>query len=309
MELEGRIVAVTGATGFLGRHVVEELRRRGARVRAVVRNPKKAAFAGDVELAEADLSDRAAMARAFAGADAVIANAALSTRLTRGWEEFVEANAKGSENVVGACADAGVQRIVNVSTAAVYQASLWRKNGLDTPLFDHVAGPGLTWNRITTNWKYTWSKARGEAAARRLCGELGLKLTVVRPGPIYGPHDRKIVPRYARMMGWPVLLAPTVRVPHVHAGDVAVAIAGALANDATIGRCYHVTGTSVSLYEIFSTWKRIAGRGPVLIPVPVPVGMVFDDGDAERDLGYRARSIEEGLRDVLAHPIPPFESD
>ena len=97
-----------------------------------------------------------------------------------------------------------------------------------------------------------------------------------------------------------VRLAPTFQAPHVHAGDVAIAIRGALANDASVGQSYNVTGTRVSPYQVLQTWKAITGTGPALIPVPVPLWIDYDDTAARRDLGFSCRGIEAGLREIVA---------
>jgi nucleoside-diphosphate-sugar epimerase len=286
-------VAITGATGFLGSHLVEVLREHHD-VRGVVRTPGKGAHLG-IELAKADLSDRAALAEGFAGCDALIANAALAP----GWkkpsaEEFIEANVRGADNQLMAAVDAGVKRIVWISTVAVYRTRLFtalteeaEKIDPDQPRFD--------WNNLTTDPGYARSKAAAERLAWKRAEEHGLQLTALRPGPIYGERDPKMTARYGRMLDRRVMLAPTVRLPHVHAGDVALAALGALDNPASAGRAYNTTGKSVSIRAFLQAWKRARGARTLLIPVPVPVRIAFDDSAAERDLGFRSRPISEAV--------------
>src|SRR5213594_1158063 len=101
MELGGAAVAVTGATGFLGRYVVDALLARGARVIGVVRNPERvpALAARGVEMRLADL---VALAAGFIGADAVVSNAALFALGNRSWEDHQRANVAGIRNVMEA---------------------------------------------------------------------------------------------------------------------------------------------------------------------------------------------------------------
>src|SRR6188768_3400157 len=98
MPLSALRVAVTGATGFLGGHVVARLAERGAQVRVVYRDAAKARALLDrgFEGAEADLGDPDALARAFSGCDAIVATAALATRERAAPEAFYAANAQGS---------------------------------------------------------------------------------------------------------------------------------------------------------------------------------------------------------------------
>src|SRR5512135_2752423 len=121
MELRGARVAVTGATGFLGRYLVDALLDAGARPIGVVRNPDRVPSlrARGVELRRADLADRGALAAGFAGADAVVSNAALLP-LGNGPAALEQANVVGTRNVYAAVADAGVRRAVQISSVAVY---------------------------------------------------------------------------------------------------------------------------------------------------------------------------------------------
>src|SRR2546426_1532727 len=123
-DLRAAAVAVTGATGFLGRYVVDVLLARGAHVIGVVRNPGRVPelAARGVELRQADLAERDRLARGFAGVQAVVSNAALFSLRNRSWEDHHRANIQGTENVFGALADAAVKRGVHVSSVAVYRA-------------------------------------------------------------------------------------------------------------------------------------------------------------------------------------------
>src|SRR4249919_642268 len=100
MELAGRTIAVTGATGFLGGFVARQLAARGARVRAVVRSPRKAEplAAAGMEVAAANLLDRASLVDAFRGVDAIASVAALYVLEPRPWSEFFAANVTGPQN-------------------------------------------------------------------------------------------------------------------------------------------------------------------------------------------------------------------
>ncbi|MEZ4315959.1 MAG: NAD-dependent epimerase/dehydratase family protein [Myxococcota bacterium] len=285
-------VAVTGATGFLGSHLVEVLKDRFD-VRGLVRSPEKGAHLG-IDLARADLSDVDALAAGMEGCDALVANAALAP----GWakptaEAFIEANVKGADHQLEAARRAGVTRIVWISTVAVYRTRLWRLLAEDAERIDPDQ-PRFDWNNLTTDPGYARSKAAAERLAWERAARDGLDLTVLRPGPIYGERDPKLTARYARMLRMPVTLAPTARLPHVHAGDVALAAAGALENPASAGQAYNVTGHSVSIRALLASWKHAMGSRTVLVPVPMPLRIAFDDRAAERDLGFRARPIDAG---------------
>jgi nucleoside-diphosphate-sugar epimerase len=293
MDLSQSTIAITGATGFLGSHIALELLDRGAKVRGVVRSPEKGAGLAErgVDFVAADLMDVNALTEAFSGVDAVVSNAALFTMKRASWEDFYKPNKVGTENVYTALRDAKVKRVVQVSTIGVYKPKLFSVTREDSPK--------LTERDRKLNWNYAVTKAMSEEIAWDLAKEYGLDLSVVRPGPIYGPRDRNMVPIFARLMRWPVMLAPTFGLPAVHAADVALAILGSLENDDSIGQAYNAAGPPVSIAQFMRTWKQVAGQGPALIPVWTPLKMRIDTTAAERDLGFQNRPLELGLADTL----------
>lgn len=290
-------VAITGATGFLGRHLVRELTAAGHHVVGVVRDPGRAGDLG-VDLARADLTDVPALTDAFAGCDAVIANAALSP----GWKkpsaaQYEEANVNGARSHLDAARDAGIRRVVWISTVAVYRTSVRRALAEDAERID-PENPRFDWNHLTTDPGYTRSKAIAERLAWARAATDGLALTALRPGPIYGPGDPKLTARYARMLRWPVAPAPTARLPHVHAADVALAAVGALGNPDSAGRAYNVTGAPISPAAFLRLWRDAQGGRARILPIPVPIRVAFDDSAARRDLGWTPRSVADAVRSM-----------
>ncbi len=302
MKLAGQDIAVTGATGFLGGYLCEELLARGAAVRGVVRSPTKGAWLAGlgVRLEVGELGDEDSLVEAFRGADAVVANAALSVRgQDPPLRAYEEANVEGCARQLRAASRAGVRRVILVSSIAVYRVRLWTKIAEDhEQVREQVARWGLS--RLTTNWKYSVSKQRGEARAWELAEELGLELTALRPGPIYGGRDHKLTAEYRARLGGSVALAPTMGLPHVHAADVAVACGGALDDPISVGRAYNVAGPRTSPFEALTALGAALGSSCRVLPIPVPLWVEFDDSAATRDLGYRPRSVVEGMLEVAS---------
>ena len=302
MDLRGTQIAVTGATGFLGRYVVDVLLGRGARVIGVVRNPDRVPdlVRRGVELRGADLADRESLTRGFAGADAVISNAALfSVRrmmaFRRGnWTDHQRANIEGTRNVFEAMAAAGVRRVVQVSSVAVYAGRS------AVPMREEH--PQLSEPTHRRPWNaYQVSKAASEQLAWRLSRERGLELTTVRPCAIYGAFDLNFMRVFKRLLAPPVTVFPLhLRLPLVYAGDVAEAIALALERPVSIGKAYNTTGEDRLAAEFVQAWKAAGGRtARLVIPVPVPFRQCFDHSRASSDLGWRNRSYADGLRETL----------
>lgn len=297
MELKQKTVAVTGATGFLGRYIVDALLARQAKVVGVVRNPDRVPElkAKGVELRPADLADPQALAEGFRGADAIVSNAALFAIANRNWEEHVRTNLKGTENVFDAAQAAGVKRIVHVSSVAVY-----RKH--KQPLSDEDQ-PQLGEQNLKKLNAYPVSKALSEQLAWRKAQELGQYLTVARPCAIYGAHDPNMMAYLRRFLGWPVAPVPVLgSIGLVYGGDVAAGIALMLEKEISIGKAYNLTGDNASLWDFYRAWRASGDpKAPKLpIPLPLPVQRLWDNSRAERDLGWKNRSFAEALRETMA---------
>jgi nucleoside-diphosphate-sugar epimerase len=297
MNLQSARVAITGATGFLGRYIVDVLRARGAHVIGVVRNPAKVPelAAKGVELRRADLSERDRLASGFAGADAVVSNAALFALGNQRWDEHERCNVEGTRNVMGACDDAGVRRVVQVSSVAVY--------GLFAGGTLHEDAPQLGPHTRRLPWNvYPASKAISEQEAWRLARAQGLALTVVRPCTIYGAFDPNFMPLFERITTLPVSIRPLwLRMSYVYAGDVAEGIALALEHDRSVGRAYNLTGDGETWQDLTDAWKSAGGRTAwVRLPIPIPLAPRFDSSRAKQELGWRPRSLTDGLRETFA---------
>ena len=276
-------IAVTGASGFLGSHISRVLMQAGHEVVAVVRTPSKAEFLG-CAVEQADLADEDALSSAFAGCTAVVSNAALAVRDRRpSRKEFHAANVQGTLRVLRACGRAGVERVVGISTLGVQPDWAWRRLAA-----------------ITTNRLYLATKGEGERLGTDLARQTGLKLTWLRPGPIYGSRDHKVTARYAELAGKALVFAPTLALPHVHASDVGGAVAGALQLSGRLadGAAYGLAGPSVSIAHLLRVAKSVLGAPGRVISIPVPVRVSYDDSAAREDLGFRPRSIEDGLAEA-----------
>ncbi len=172
---------VTGATGFVGFHTAVALRNAGHEVRALVRSPEKAARVlgplglGREALAVGDMADKAAVREALRDCDAVV-HAAAEVSVTRpGAATAFDRNAEGARRVLGGAAEAGVARILFVSSLqAVYDP----QRGLPAPDLPPVEA----------RTRYGRSKAESERFARKL-QEGGAPLSIVYPSGVIGPDD------------------------------------------------------------------------------------------------------------------------
>ena len=295
MELPGLQVAVTGATGFIGRYLCAALHRRGALVIGVARNPDRVPQLRDscVALRRADLADPAALARGFAGTDVVVSNAALFRLGNTNWHEHEQTNIEGGRNVLRAASQAGVRRLILVSSCGVY-ASM----GRDTPA-ENGALYGAHSRRYPFN-RYMISKALAERDAWRLADELGIAMTAIRPSAVYGAHDTNFTPRLLSVARRPVSL-PLLRFALVYAGDVAEALCNSIADDRAIGRAYNTAGDDLPLNRFLEALRGaydIHLPARLRLPVPLPLRNTVDSSLAQRELGFTNRSYAEGLADT-----------
>lgn len=180
------LVALTGATGFVGRAVLAALGRADIAVRALAR--KLPADRGGAEWIEGSLSDRSALDRLVAGAEAVVHVAGLTT--ARDPADFESVNVAGTLAVIEAAAHAGVPRLIAVSSLSAREPSLSA---------------------------YGASKARAEALVRMS----GLDWTIVRPPGVYGPWDVDYLEMFKLARRGVVPVPPPGRSSLIHAQDLA----------------------------------------------------------------------------------------
>lgn len=180
------LIALTGATGFVGKATLTALGRAGYAVRALAR--KVPADQGGAEWVQGDLANRAALARLVEGAEAIIHVAGLTT--ARDPQDFEAVNVAGSLAVVEAAADAGVHRLVHVSSLSARE-------------------PRLS--------AYGASKERGE----RLVKASALDWTIVRPPGVYGPWDVDYLEMFKLAKRGVVPVPPPGRSSLIHVTDLA----------------------------------------------------------------------------------------
>ena len=294
MDLSTCTVAVTGATGFLGRYLCEELLSKGAKVVGVVRTPDRvpSLIEAGVEMRKADLMDRPALERAFEGVDAVVSNAALFDLSNQDWQAHHRANIEGGANVIEATAAAGVRRFVTVSSCATYV-----NDGKVPPTEDdaqfHENSKQRPWNR------YSISKALSEQDAWRRAEAAGLQMTAIRPSGVYGAHDPNITPRMLGMARRHLSL-PFVELSLVYGADVAEAVRASLERPAAIGRAYNTAGAPLPANAFLDALRDAYGiKSSLRFPLPLPLRLGFDSSRAESELGFRNRSYAEGLAETL----------
>jgi nucleoside-diphosphate-sugar epimerase len=255
---------VTGAAGFLGRYVVEQLLARSEPVRALVRRPSQQLAALGVECVHGDLQDLAAVERACRGVDVVYHVAAVAG-IWGPWKHYFESNFQGTVHVLEACLKNKVPKLVFTSSPSVTFA------GRDQCGIDESAPYPRRWLA-----HYPHSKALAEQTVLAANGEHGLLTCALRPHLIWGPRDPHLIPRLiARAQSGQLrqIGDGTNRIDAVYVENAAAAhllAADALEPGApACGRAYFITnGEPVNCWQWINEILALAHIEPVGRRVP-----------------------------------------
>ena len=266
---------VTGGTGLLGSHIVEQLRKRGRAVRALVRPGTDVAWlkSQGVELAEGDILDRASLDRACQGVQCIY-HAAARVGDWGPWEDFVRVTINGSFNIFDAAESAGVPRFIHISSISVYGHV--NRPGL---VIDETAPLGVNVHR----WSYyTRAKVAVEQELwRRHAAGSKVKYTVIRPSWLYGPRDRATIARLVALIrdGKAKLLGSgDNRLNVVYAGNVAEACILAADSPAAVGQAYNCSNDGELTQRQYFNLIASAIEAPLVtrrIPFKVAYSVAF----------------------------------
>lgn len=239
-----RVATVFGGAGFIGRHVVQRLAKQGWIVRVAGRDTEKAGrlrtlgAVAQVVPVSASVTDEASVARAVAGAEAVVNLVGILFERKAG--DFTRIQAEGAGRVARLATAAGVRRFVHVSAIGADAGS---------------------------ESAYARTKAEGEAAVRAAFPAA----TILRPSVVFGPEDQffnRFGALAAMLPVMPVVCGPT-RFQPVYVGDVADAVMAAIEQEAAQGRTYELGGPrTMTMREVLEFVLEHAGRRRPLVAMP-----------------------------------------
>jgi nucleoside-diphosphate-sugar epimerase len=254
-------ILVTGGSGFLGSHIVEQLSQSGRSVRALVRRSSNTKFLrtlSNVELFDGAVDDRQSLEKAVAGVEAVVHSAGLVK--ARSLDEFMRVNARGTEALLDACLTqrATLKRFVLVSSITAGGPS--DADGNPVPL-DAIPRPVTDYGR---------SKLAAEQAA--LAKKDALKITIIRPPAIYGPRDREILAFFKsiKLGVLPLLGSPENKLSMAYGPDCARACIRAIDAEVPSGSIFAVDDGAVhTMAELIREAEAAVGKRAFLrIPLP-----------------------------------------
>ncbi len=315
-------ILVTGATGFIGSHLVALLLSKGHHVRCLVRKTSNLVWLKDlpVEYIEGDVFDDAVLRKAVSDIDYIYHSAGLTKAKTR--DEYFRANAEGTRRLLDAAAAAapGLRRFLHVSSQA-------------------AAGPSPTKDPITEEVEphpitnYGRSKLQSEIECASFAGRL--RYTICRPPVVYGPRDKDVFEFFQTMNRG---LQPMVRfsdsyVSFIHVRDLIRGIVLAAESEKAVGQTYFISSSrvyswkeigdasraalgkwalrlripAIGVYAVTSVAELLAkfSPRPALINMEKARDMVqpywtCDSSKAKRDFGFEQEvSLEEGVADTV----------
>ncbi|HKQ08501.1 MAG TPA: NAD-dependent epimerase/dehydratase family protein [Blastocatellia bacterium] len=308
------VVLVTGATGFVGSHVVDRLLEGGRAVRCLVRRSSNLRYLKDprLEFAEGGLDDATDWQAALRGVDAIYHVAGLT--FARRAKDYFEVNQRGTERLLAAALKHRdqIKRFVLVSSLAAIGPS---RDG--TPVDEDAPPTPIT--------PYGQSKLMGEEALRAV-GDL-LPYAIVRPPAVYGPRDYALLELFKAIERgmMPMIGRYDKRVSLVHARDLAAGIILAGESEQAVGRAYFISSDKVySMRELAASIAEMMGRRArqLAIPRPLAFGVALAaeglsaltrkppviNRDKVRDLSERCWgcSIERAKRELGYNPQVPI---
>lgn len=266
-----RLVAVTGATGFVGTHLVAALARRGWRLRLLVRrwSPLPSLAGVDADLVLGDVSSEPALRQLVAGADAVVHAAGLIK--AKADRDFLPVN-RGSAALLSALAPDAPLLLLSSLAAREPQLSA-----------------------------YGASKRAGEAVVATRSGPW----TIVRAPAVYGPGDRETLAYFRAVNSG---IAPQPRVPEarlslIHVADLAQALALAVERSPASGTYEIDDGRTYTYADMASAAGAALGRRPLRVAVPRSVmAGIARWNEVRQSLGGGAQILTRGKVNEIFHP-------
>ena len=246
------MILVTGASGYVGSHIVRQLVEAGNPVRAMVRSTERAKKEGrlaglSLEWVEADVTKPETLQAALTGITAIVHTVAIA--IEKGGRKYEEINTQGTINMVEAARSAGVTRFINMSQMG--------------------AAPDIP---------YRFLASKGKAQA--YVAQSDLEWTALRPSVIWGPQD-EFANTFARLVPLTPIIFPIVgdenaKFEPVWVGDVAAVTVKVLEDDATIGKEYELGGPEIlTLEEIERRTLKAINSKRLMIRFPIPLLRVF----------------------------------
>lgn len=317
--MNGKVIFVTGASGFIGSRVVKQLIGQGYTVRCLLRITSRTDRIDglDCERSIGDILDIATLEAGMTGCHGVIHLAGLSGWRDLRFGKIKEVIVEGTKNVLLAARRCGNLRTVYVSSAAAI-------DGTDTPQILNEASPFTLGDE--PRYAYALAKQEAEKLCRRANAE-GLPVITVNPSEVYGPGDQDLITagNLAHFAGGSPVLVCRGGTGIVHVDDAAAGIIRAL-EKGRAGERYILSGENLTIRELAALTAELLGQKKTIITLPntlvgiiaglgerlgctlnfepaaIPYAVKYwfmDNLKAKRELDVNFRSAKDTLRPTL----------
>ncbi len=280
-------ILVTGANGFVGRHLITALQKRGDSVRALSSPTGDTTWLEqhNIPVFRGDIRRQGTLIESMRGVDAVAHLVAETKQKWGPTQSSYLVNVTGTENVCRAALTARVQRLVHVSTSAIYNMGVGRpvtEDDLPQPLPDDP---------------YCFTKAQADNLVQRMIREEHLPAVILRPGALIGPGDFVNFGRLAERVraGKTIIVGSgNNAIPLVYITDVVQALLLALDTEQAVGHVYNISNDqTITQKQYLSAIAGELGVAPPRIHVPYY-------------LMYAAASLLERITALSSYRIPPI---
>jgi len=315
------LTVITGASGHIGINLIENLKAVNRRIRAVTHKNNSVLAGLGTELVAADVLDPDSLIRAFKGAEVVYHLAAHISILMDEWEQCRKLNIEGTRNVINACRQVGVKRLVHFSSI----------HALSQHPLDAVLDESRQFVKSNRCPPYDRSKAEAEKMVRQAIDN-GMNAIIINPTGILGPNDYQ-----PSLFGEALINMATGKYPILISGgfdwvDVRDVVEGAIRAEqqSPPGAAYLLSGHYVSVRDMAKMAAGILGKrstqlicpmGPARLCAPAVTAVAkmigrrplftsaslnalvcnqnISHARAAQELGYNPRPIEVTLKDTL----------
>lgn len=311
----GKVAFVTGGTGFIGSHLVEQLLQRDyTEVRCLVRSQPKWLAGLDIVPVRGTLSDAALLNQALEGVEYVYHLGAMTRAKT--WKELYKANVISTMNLMRSAATANVSKVCIASSLAV--------SGYGATVMADESSPCDPVSRY----------GRSKLIMEQELADLDQPMVIIRPSVVYGPRDRDLLTFFSAInRGICVIPNHDPGLSLVHVTDLACGIIAAAESPRTTGKTYYMSHPTPTSWKTLKTASELAlGKSSLLIRLPrsliIPLGATSEwvgnlfgkypplnrekareilhatkqcsSNQAAEDFGYRTQmSLEKGIQETI----------
>ncbi len=319
-------IFITGATGFIGTHLVKRLAQTEHTLYCLVRKTSNIRELKEIgaTLVTGDVTDKNSLLKGMEGCDWLLHLANVYSFWESNKQIYTEVNVEGTRNVMECALETGVSKVVHVSTAATYGKPA------DSPFVEESAVGSVRFS------EYARTKYAGDQIAWELYEKKGLPLVVIYPGSVVGPGDSKASGKYISDLlrrRLPATVLPNSVLTVVYVMDVVEAIVSAAEKENNIGEKYLIGKHQLSVGESNEMISEISGVPLPKIRLPDSLAMFnailltaladlikkpplwgmstdqiktmregfrFDGSKAERELGITYTLIRNALEETIA---------